>query len=252
MLALTTRITPRAASIAPVFMAEAIAPIALIARAGYRRILPPRKFDATSRPATRSASVTAARADGMDVDDGSAHGIAVRIAERADSRATIEQRHIRRGAAHVESDQAVAAESSRQRGGADNSGSRSRKDRADRLGARQLGPGGAAVGLHDPELGPGEVSGELFEMRRHPGGDIRVDYRGREAFVLAIFREQPMRDRDRADDRSERPSDCILGAGVRVRMEQANREGLRARSPGHPRDPTDFRARKRRQRRTIV
>ncbi len=156
------------------------------------------------------------------------------MAQRADSRAAIEQRHVGRGSAHVERDKSIGAERPRQARRSNHSRRGAGQNRTHRFRSRQLRADSAAVGLHYAKPCAFEPGLQIFQMRRHPRCDVRIHDRGREALVFAILGENPMRDRERPSQQRKRSCDCLLARRIRVRVKQADGKCLGATAGREP------------------
>ena len=139
--------------------------------------------------------------------------------------------HVRAGAAHVERDDGTQSGFTRGVGSADDATGRSREQHACGMLCGDLGRHGSTRALQDREPLVPERRRQLGQIARQDGGEARVDDGGREAFELAVRGEQFARARDRDAQAAQGARHALLDRGVRVAVQQADRDALGARLP---------------------
>ena len=158
----------------------------------------------------------AAGAHLLDVDHRDAQRVAVHVVlVRGLDEAAVDDGALRGRAAHVERDEPVRAEDSREARAARGARRRPRLHRVHGLRPGRLEREGPAIGLRDEHLAaeaaPAEGPAERAEVAVHDGPDVGVDDGGARPLVLPPLLRDPMRRRDGgagqlAARRSRRPA----------------------------------------------
>ena len=139
---------------------------------------------------------SAARADGVDVDHGDAHGQAVAhlLVGAHRGRAAHDHADVEAGTAHVARDHVAVAGRERGEGGGLHAGRRPRHERVDGVARGHVDGHRAAVALHHQELVlvalTGQLAGQPAQVAIDHRLDESVDGRRRPALELPVLGEQ--------------------------------------------------------------
>ena len=140
--------------------------------------------------------------------------------------------------AHVERDRVGDSARGCDGTGRDHAADRPRLHHHDRLVAGDVEGHHAPVGLHDQgaaaEATGAEHALEIIEVAAHPRPDVGVHRRGGDALVLAVLAQDLVRQREveLRSDLADEGADALLVGGVGVRVQQADRDRLRAAGDG--------------------
>ncbi len=177
----------------------------------------------------------AAGAHLLDVDHRDAHRVAVHVVlVRGLDEAAVDDGALRRRAAHVERDEPVRAEDSREARAARGARRRPRLHRVHGLRPGRLERERAAIGLRDEHLAAEAASAERpaerAEVAVHDGPDIGVDDGGARPLVLPPLLRDPMRRRDEGAGQlaGDDLGGALLVGRVAIREEEDHRHGLDA------------------------